>query len=259
MTQANRSPLRGTLLIEGARTGAMQMAIDEVLLDDAAAYGKCWLRFYQWSEPTLSLGYFQPYADRSRHAESQRCPVVRRQTGGGAIVHDRELTYCLAMPLAHPLASDATRLYDAVHLALIEVLSAAGIAARLCGDETASAEGSPFLCFQRRSAQDVVSGPAKICGSAQRRRRGAILQHGSLLLAASAQAPELPGLAELQPIGERLGQMLEATQVARIWAKQIGARLLLELSAGQLPAALEASAAALAGAKYADSAWTRRR
>jgi len=258
MTSSHRSPLRATLLIEGARPGALQMAIDEVLLDDAAAQGNCWLRFYQWSEPTVSLGYFQAYADRAHHPASQACAVVRRQTGGGAIVHDRELTYCLAVPVAHPLAADATRLYDAVHQALIEVLAAEGITAKLCGDQAASAEGAPFLCFQRRSAQDVVIGAvkigaAKICGSAQRRRRGAILQHGSLVLAASAAAPELPGIEELT------GRSLAATALSKIWANRIAARLPLELSGGVLPPQLEREAEALAVAKYADSAWTRRR
>ena len=234
------------------------MAIDEVLLDDAAAQGRCWLRFYQWSEPTVSLGYFQADADRAQHAASQACAVVRRQTGGGAIVHDRELTYCLAVPVAHPLAADATRLYDAVHQALIEVLAGEGIAAQLCGDQPASAESAPFLCFQRRSPQDVVVGAAKIgaakiCGSAQRRRRGAILQHGSLVLAASAAAPELPGMVELT------GRSLAATALSKIWANRIAARLPLELSGGVLPPQLEREAEALAVSKYADSAWTRRR
>ena len=71
------------------------MAVDEALLIDAAENGVATLRFYQWSEPTLSLGYFQRYDDRDQHAASRECAVVRRQTGGGAILHDRELTYSL--------------------------------------------------------------------------------------------------------------------------------------------------------------------
>jgi lipoate-protein ligase A len=253
MTQSQRSPLRATLLIEGARLGSLQMAIDEMLLEDAATQGNGWLRFYQWSEPTVSLGYFQAYADRAQHAASQTCTVVRRQTGGGAIVHDRELTYCLVVPVAHPLAADATRLYDAVHRALIEVLAAEGIVATMCGDQHAGEASSPFLCFQRRSPQDAVIGTAKICGSAQRRRRGAILQHGSLVLAASAAAPELPGIAELT------GRSLSAMALSEVWADRISQRLPLELSGGVLPPRLEHEAKALAVAKYADSAWTKRR
>ncbi len=71
----------------------------------AVASGLASLRFYQWNQPTLSLGYFQSYEDRGRHAASQECTVVRRQTGGGAILHDRELTYSLILPATHPLGA----------------------------------------------------------------------------------------------------------------------------------------------------------
>ena len=74
------------------------MAVDEALLETAASLGVPTLRFYQWQEPTMSLGYFQEYADRLRHAASAGCPTVRRASGGGAIMHDRELTYSLAVP-----------------------------------------------------------------------------------------------------------------------------------------------------------------
>src|SRR6267154_2578314 len=73
--------------------GPTQMAADEVLLEHAVATTRPALRFYVWNPPTLSLGYFQKFADRL-----SGLPVVRRQTGGGAIVHDHELTYALALP-----------------------------------------------------------------------------------------------------------------------------------------------------------------
>ena len=85
--------------------------------------GVATLRFYQWSEPTLSLGYFQRYDDRHQHAASRKCAVVRRQSGGGAILHDRELTYSLTLPASHPLTRDATALYTAVHNAFIQALA----------------------------------------------------------------------------------------------------------------------------------------
>ena len=81
------------------------MGVDEALLMDAVENGVATLRFYQWSEPTLSLGYFQRYADREQHTASRNCAVVRRQTGGGAILHDRELTYSLALPANHRIGS----------------------------------------------------------------------------------------------------------------------------------------------------------
>src|SRR5262249_20087454 len=77
--------------------GATNMAADEVLLEGAVA-GTAALRFYGWSEPTLSLGYFQPESERHTDAQLSPLPVVRRATGGSALVHDHELTYALALP-----------------------------------------------------------------------------------------------------------------------------------------------------------------
>ena len=76
------------LIIDPPASGAWNMAVDEALLIDAADSGIATLRFYQWDVPTLSLGYFQAYDDRHQHAASGDCVCVRRQTGGGAIVHD---------------------------------------------------------------------------------------------------------------------------------------------------------------------------
>src|SRR5436190_23090463 len=98
------------------------MAVDEALLINAAERGTATLRFYRWSEPTLSLGYFQRCDDRHQHAASRECAIVRRQTGGGAILHDRELTYSIALPATHPFASQSEKLYAAVHDAFIAAI-----------------------------------------------------------------------------------------------------------------------------------------
>jgi lipoate-protein ligase A len=229
------------------------MAVDETLLETAAETGLATLRFYQWSEPTLSLGYFQAIAERQQHPASQACAVVRRQTGGGAILHDQELTYSLALPCAHPLAQDATSLYEAVHDALIALLASQGLAARRLAAPSQQAAPPPFLCFQRRSVGDVLIGDVKICGSAQRRRRGAILQHGSLLLARSRFAPELPGIVELGSNQSEPGQFIDN------WRCAIGQSLGLALEAGRLSPGEFASSVRLEREKYAHAAWTARR
>ncbi len=95
------------LIVHPPSPGAWNMAVDEALLMDAVENGVATLRFYQWSEPTLSLGYFQRYSDREQHAASRKCAVVRRQSGGGAILHDRELTYSLMLPAGSPLTRHA--------------------------------------------------------------------------------------------------------------------------------------------------------
>jgi lipoate-protein ligase A len=212
------------------------------------------LRFYSWSEPTLSLGYFQSLDERATHSASRDCPLVRRQTGGGAILHDDELTYSLALPHADPLAADAAWLYTAVHEALIGVLGKMEIAAQLRGAvERPITSAEPFLCFQRATPGDVLVGSVKVCGSAQRRRRGAILQHGSLVLGRSACAPELPGVVELA------GRRPDVERLRSAWAEAIAGRLHLALTAGPLSEGELASVRTLALEKYGSNRWNRRR
>jgi len=130
------------LLLDPPAAGAWNMAVDEALLE-AAAEGQGTLRFYRWSEPTLSLGYFQQYADRRQHEPSRQCAVVRRPSGGGAILHDIELTYSLAVPSRHPLALDRLGFYQAVHTALIAVLAEWGIEATMFARPERLAPPSP--------------------------------------------------------------------------------------------------------------------
>ncbi len=242
------------LIVDGTASGAWQMAVDEVLLASAAERGTASLRFYGWSEPTLSLGYFQAFDDRRQHIPSRDCPVVRRQTGGGAILHDQELTYSLALPVAHPLATDAMRLYTAVHEALRATLARQRISVTLCADEReVPRDEQPFLCFARRARGDVLLGSSKVCGSAQRRRRGALLQHGSLLLSASPNAPELPGILQL------CRKRLEADVVVEPWAKEVCQRLALTPSAGGLTGLELDAVRTLSLEKYDSVRWTRRR
>lgn len=206
-------PIR--LMVDAPAEGAWNMGIDEALLN-AVAVGSSpdTLRFYQWKEPTLSLGYFQSLGERAEHLASRDCPVVRRSSGGGAILHDQELTYSLAIKAANRFGT--RELYDLVHRSLIRVLGEWSIRAELfspIGEVSATRE--PFLCFQRRARGDVVCEGAKICGSAQRRLGPVVLQHGSVLLKRSRCAPELPGLADL---GAR---ELDAAELVEAWKTEL--------------------------------------
>ena len=250
------------------------MAVDEALLAAAADDGVATLRFYQWSEPTLSLGYFQRYADRERHEASRNSAAVRRQTGGGAIIHDRELTYSLALPAIHPLARENQRLYTAVHRAFINLLKPLVTAsspprelALYCETSALETADEPFLCFARRARGDVLVVPIsqssalsatadptwKILGSAQRRQRGAILQHGSLLLESSPAAPELLGLRDLT------GVLIDVPQLANSLAELIGDSFGVSMHKMMLSNEMRSRARQIERAKYGLSGWTKRR
>ena len=239
------------LLLHPPAPGPWNMAVDEVLLEQAAGQQSgCW-RFYGWDVPTVSLGYFQDYADRWNHGPSRSCPAVRRLTGGGSIVHDAELTYSVVLPAGHRLASQRDLLYEAVHGCLIETLTDLGISAELSHGQGAGEE--PLLCFQRRTPGDVVVGAVKIAGSAQRRRHGAVLQHGSLLLRRSPAAPELPGLEDLA------GRPIAAQTIVRLWLGHLEQWVDILLSEGSLTERESQQAAALAKTRYAAAAWTENR
>ncbi len=179
-------PMR--LLIDQPNDGVSNMARDEALL---MLVGKReappTLRFYRWDPPTISLGYFQHYSEyESLLLPAGGLPVVRRTTGGGAILHDREWTYSLTLPIGHSLVNHggAQRLYEIVHEALVETLLLLNVKTSRCGfSDGSSANKGPFFCFDRRHEQDVVISGMKLAGSAQRRTRFAILQHGSIVLA----------------------------------------------------------------------------
>jgi lipoate-protein ligase A len=180
------------LLIDAPADGPTNMARDEALLDACAANPAVTLRFYQWSPATISLGYFQDYDDYlALDPPARNLSVVRRTTGGGAILHDLEVTYALVMPIDHPHVRDnPNNLYALAHRAIIAAVGGGLTMIRChqlpCGE---SARRGPFFCFARRHALDVLrpdadapSGYAKLAGSAQRRTRRAVLQHGSILL-----------------------------------------------------------------------------
>jgi len=174
------------------------MAVDDALLDSALPEDTAVLRLYRWSPACLSLGYFQSSQDRATHQDSIAADCVRRASGGGAILHDHELTYSFIFPASNLSSTQISGIYDLFHDSLISVLQKLGIPAVKCIDPpTVDRNDQPFLCFLRRSSGDVLLHEAKIIGSAQRRNKTHVLQHGSILLKRSPFSPELPGILEL--------------------------------------------------------------
>jgi lipoate-protein ligase A len=246
------------VMLDPPASGIWNMAVDEVLLQTAAQSGQATLRFYTWEAPTLSLGYFQSAADRQQHSSSLACPLVRRASGGGAILHDRELTYSISLPQAAADVS-AADLYSVAHRTLIATLIAMGVSAVLYQDSAPCAIDAKldrperFLCFQRRTCFDILCQGEKIVGSAQRRRKGAVLQHGSILLARSQCAPELPGLHELTQARP------EAAELAAAWPLTLAGALNLTTREGGLTEGERHFAGKLASDRFASPAYVSRR
>ncbi len=243
------------LIFDAPAAGSWNMALDEALLESAgrAGQGSC-LRFYGWEVPTLSLGYFQQAADRGTHPASGHCPAVRRATGGGAILHDVELTYSYTTAVGTHLSSDLAALYESFHTALVGELARYAVTARLCRTPPKRPRGEePFLCFQRRAERDVLVGDAKIAGSAQRRHRGTLLQHGSVLLRRSSAAPELDGIAELACVA------INPRELAEGWARRAAGMLGLTLRPGTATADEWQAAERFQAGQFAKPGWTNRR
>jgi lipoate-protein ligase A len=201
--------------------GPHNMAADEVLLESAAA-GVASLRFYGWADATLSLGYFQPESVRRGDLRLAALPYVRRATGGATLIHHRELTYAFALPAGPPwqlpsqsVASWLGRAHGIVGAALENL----GIPSQSAsGKDDAGFTG--FLCFQHLTAGDLLIGRDKVVGSAQRRHRGALLQHGAILLAASPYAPVLPGIFELSGRAVTVAELIKVLRLQ--WAHHTG-------------------------------------
>lgn len=236
-----------------ALDGPTNMARDEHLLH-SDRFSPAAIRIYGWSPPTLSLGCFQKY-DRIKElpAEVQDLAVVRRPTGGGAILHDREITYCLIVDETVPIArAPATELYRAVHGCWQAALADDGLSSALAPEEFPfpSPRSGPFFCFQKPGCTDLLVGTEKLLGSAQRRIRGRVLQHGSLLLGRRFAAH--PGVDLGEPQASRVEN----------WIENFLDRLAEALDLRRTPAEWSADQADDIEQRrrhYAGDAWTRRR
>lgn len=203
-------------------SGRFNMAFDEAMLNMAVAELLCAVRVYQWKEPTVSLGHFQKIDEQLPEKSLSNLPRVRRLSGGGAILHDQEVTYSCVVPANHEFAADPSRLYDRVHSVISGIFRTLGASLVCRGVQQDEKEGA-FLCFLRGDARDLLinqnpeiadavcrasSGTNrdatsdKIVGSAQRRRKGAVLQHGSVLLRRSSVLADIPGIWDFFPDSE---------------------------------------------------------
>lgn len=167
------------------RSGAANMAVDQAIAEACAAgQSPPVLRFYRWSPPAVSLGRHQPIADVDRAtAAALGYDVVRRTTGGRAILHTDELTYSVIAAEGDPhVAGGVMDSYLRLSNALVEGLRRLGVDADKAGGDVRAGPNVSAACFEVPSAYEIVVGGRKLLGSAQSRRAGYVLQHGSLPL-----------------------------------------------------------------------------
>jgi lipoate-protein ligase A len=172
--------MRWHFLASPPDTGDVNMAFDEALMQRAAS-GIAVFRVYGWSSPTLSLGRNQRARGLYDVAAARRIGVgiVRRPTGGRALLHHREITYSATLPARD--AASARAAYDFINGVLLGGLRRLGVDATLATDTVALPPG-PRPCFDIPADREIVLGARKLVGSAQWRRNGALLQHGSILV-----------------------------------------------------------------------------
>ena len=177
-----------TIYHDGAgHSAAINMAIDEALLEAATIPS---IRFYRWSSPALSFGYFGKFADVADYATTR--DLVRRWTGGGIVFHGQDLTYSIVIPASDPLfAESPIFIYERIHRALSRTLVEVGREAVVAADAgrggvktvmqaALRARVDNGHCFANPVRADVMIDGRKVAGAAQRRTRGGLLQQGSV-------------------------------------------------------------------------------
>jgi lipoate-protein ligase A len=265
------------LIRSGFMTGAENMALDEALLE-AVAGGRSGpvLRLYRWNPPTVTLGYAQRGEDLVNLAACRELgfDVVRRCTGGRAVLHDREVTYAVIAPERDTLfPGGILENYKVIAEALRQTLDSLGLPAVMAPGRCHGAEGvgvQKSACFTAPSSYELVHQGCKVTGGAQKRHGGAFLQHGSIpveldlerLFCALDTRREIPACEGARLLGQSIGWLnrwlpapvsvsaVEDRLVATV-AESWGIRL-----AKDAPSAAERKrAAALLAEKYANRQW----
>ena len=173
---------RWRTLLTPADSGVSNMALDEALMERAAETGEWICRVYAWAEPTVSFGRNQSalrHYDRGR-IDARGLAVVRRPTGGRAILHHREVTYSVAGP-----TTDAGGLHESyvlINRLLVDGLRRLGIDVTVAAARVQAMQPGPVPCFDHPSSGELVAQGRKLVGSAQWRSDRALLQHGSILV-----------------------------------------------------------------------------
>ncbi|NOR88854.1 MAG: octanoyltransferase [Anaerolineales bacterium] len=258
-------------------SGVWNMALDEAILE-AVGRGESLptLRFYAWAPPCISLGVAQPVRDVDlKRLRTKRWDLVRRSTGGRAILHTDELTYAVIAPIDNPhLAGGVLESYRHLSAGLVAGLQHMGMSVAIESEKRLTEEerGNP-VCFQAPSAYEITVGQRKLIGSAQVRRRFGILQHGTLPLKGDitricevlqfGSEEERTSTADAlrsraATVEDLLGNPLSWEMAAQAMSAGFHQALDLQLESGDPSPAELTRAEELQGEHFANTQWTER-
>ncbi len=268
---------RWRLLCHDAATGAWNMAVDEAIARAVAQrLAPPTLRFYAWAPPCVSLGRNQPLqaVDADRCAE-RGYDIVRRPTGGRAILHTDELTYSVAAATDHPIMQGMVLdAYLRISDGLVAGLRRLGITAEEAPGTNRAGPDVSAACFEVPSAYEIVVGKRKLLGSAQSRRSDVVLQHGSLPLTGDLTRlvdclalPDQDARAELRrsltehaaTLEQVAGRNISLAEARAALIAGFASALAVELSPAELLPEEQAWAEDLLRERYATPDWTGRK
>jgi len=270
MTIRDYPPATWRLLHSAPADGATNMAVDEAIMRAVTA-GQVppTLRFYAWEPACLSLGRAQSVADVNLQVlQAMGFDLVRRPTGGKAILHVDELTYSVIAPEEDPrVAGGVVESYRRLSAGLVHGLERLGVAGLVADQRTENRRPEGPVCFEVPSDYEITAGGRKLAGSAQMRARSVVLQHGALplygdiaricpLLAACPDPARVR--ARATTVEEVLGRPVIWDEAADALAAGFAEMLNLQLEPGTLTEEERAWAETLRAEKHATDEWTRR-
>lgn len=262
------SPATWRLIRSLGADGATNMAVDEAILR-ALASGDAppTLRLYAWDPPALSLGRGQAVEDVDRQAvEAAGYDLVRRPTGGRAILHIDELTYSVVAPEREPrVAGGVVESYRRLSRGLVRGLELLGVEDIVADERVGNRETEGPVCFEVPSDYEITVGGKKLAGSAQMRAHGAVLQHGAvplygdiarLCLLLSGHPEPARVRARATTVERALSRRVNWDEAAAALAQGFTEALNLRLEPGRLTDGERTEAQELRAEKYATGAWT---
>lgn len=251
-------------LLSEPDTGVANMALDEALLARARRTGECVLRVYAWSAPTISLGRNQAARGvfDGPEARALGVSVVRRLTGGRALLHHREITYSVTAPLSP--GSSLRVWYDSINEILLHALVALGVPVTIAQRTTRMPPPGSAPCFELPAPGEIVVDGRKLVGSALVRDGNAFLQHGSILieddqpLLDQVSRTPSPTPYHAATLHEALGRVPGASEIAEVLKSALSARRSTRILPLCLDPETELDRQA-ATQRYASDTWTWRK